>query len=226
MLSKLIVALDVEDHEKAMKLVAQLADIIDVFKVGLQLFTATGPEIVKSIIAKGSKVFLDLKLHDIPNTTAKAVESGQKMGVLAMTLHLAGGKEMLQAAAAVQPRPRLWGVTVLTSLNDDNLKQIGIPCTVREQVSNLAKMAKDNQLDGIICSPQEISLTRPLVGDGFSIITPGVRIKKSGDDQKRTMSAAEAVISGADFIVVGRPILEAADPRAATLSILKDIGER
>lgn len=226
MLSKLIVALDVEDHEKAMKLVDQLADITDVFKVGLQLFTAAGPDIVKNIMAKGSKVFLDLKLHDIPNTVAKAVASGQKMGVLAMTLHIAGGKEMLQAAAAVQPRPQLWGVTVLTSLNDDDLKQTGLRYTVREQVRNLAKMAKDNQLDGIICSPQEISLTRPLVGDGFSIITPGVRVKKLGDDQKRTMSAAEAVISGADFIVVGRPILEAADPRAATLEILKDIGER
>jgi orotidine-5'-phosphate decarboxylase len=225
-LSKLIVALDVEDHEKAMKLVDQLADITDIFKVGLQLFTAAGPDLVKSIMAKGSKVFLDLKLHDIPNTVAKAVESGQKMGVLAMTLHIAGGKEMMLAAAAVHPRPQLWGVTVLTSLNDDDLKQTGLRYTVREQVRNLAKMAKDNQLDGIICSPQEISLTRPLVGDGFSIITPGVRVKKVGDDQKRTMSAAEAVISGADYIVVGRPILEAADPRAATLDILKDIGER
>ncbi len=226
MLSKLIVALDVEDHEKAMQLVGQLADITDIFKVGLQLFTAAGPDIVKSIQAKGSKVFLDLKLHDIPNTVAKAVESGQKMGVLAMTLHLAGGKEMLKAAAAVQPRPQLWGVTVLTSLNDDDLKQIGSRYTVKEQVQNLAKMAKDNQLDGIICSPQEISLTRPIVGDVFNIITPGVRVKKKGDDQKRTLSAAEAVISGADYIVVGRPILEAADPRAATLSILQDIGER
>lgn len=226
MLSKLIVALDVENHEKAMKLVDQLADITDIFKVGLQLFTAAGPDIVKSIIVKGAKVFLDLKLHDIPNTVAKAVESGQKMGVMAMTLHIAGGKEMMQAATAVQPRPQLWGVTVLTSLNDDNLKQIGSRYSVREQVRNLAQMANDNQLDGIICSPQEVSLTRHLVGDSLSIITPGVRVKKSGDDQKRTQSAAEAIISGADFIVVGRPILEATDPRAATLSILKDIGER
>lgn len=226
MLSKLIVALDVEDQEKAMQLVNQLADITDIFKVGLQLFTAAGPDIVKNIQAKGSKVFLDLKLHDIPNTVAKAVESGQKMGVLSMTLHLSGGKEMIKAAAAVQPRPQLWGVTVLTSLNDDNLKQVGLRYTVKEQVQNLAKMAKDNQLDGIICSPQEISLTRPIVGDGFNIITPGVRVKKKSDDQKRTLSAAEAVISGADYIVVGRPILEADDPRAATLSILKDIGER
>jgi orotidine-5'-phosphate decarboxylase len=226
MLSKLIVALDVEDQEKAMKLVDQLADITDVFKVGLQLFTAAGPDIVKKIMEKGSKVFLDLKLHDIPNTVAKAVESGQNMGVMAMTLHIAGGKDMLLAAAKVQPRPQLWGVTVLTSLNDDNLKQIGYRGTVKDQVVNFAKMAKDNRLDGLICSPQEISQVRPIVGDAFSIVTPGVRIKKSGDDQKRTMSAAEAVKTGADFIVVGRPVLEAADVRAATLSILKEIGER
>jgi len=226
MLSKLIVALDVDSKEKAVTLVDQLADITDVFKVGLQLFTAAGPDIVKLIMDKGSKVFLDLKLHDIPNTVAKAVESGQKMGVLAMTLHLAGGKEMSLAAAAVQPRPQLWGVTVLTSLNDDNLKQLGVRYTVREQVRNLAILAKDSQLDGIICSPQEISYIRPLVGDTFTIVTPGVRTKKSSDDQKRTMSPVEAVKSGADFIVVGRPVLEAADPRAATLSILKDIGER
>ena len=226
MLSRLIVALDVEDQEKAVKLVDQLADITDVFKVGLQLFTAAGPDIVKRIMDKGSKVFLDLKLHDIPNTVAKAVESGQKMGVMAMTLHVTGGKEMLLAAAAVQPRPQLWGVTVLTSLNDDNLKQLGYRNTVKDQVFTFAKMSKDNKLDGIICSPQEISQVRPLVGDAFTIVTPGVRIKKSGDDQKRTMSAAEAVKSGADYIVVGRPILEAADTRAATLSILKDIGER
>ncbi len=226
MLSRLIVALDVEDQEKAMKLVDQLADITDVFKVGLQLFTAAGPDIVKRIMDKGSKVFLDLKLHDIPNTVAKAVESGQKMGILAMTLHIAGGKEMMLAAAAIQPRPQLWGVTVLTSLNDDNLKQIGYRNTVKDQVVTFAKMAKDNKLDGIICSPQEITHVRPLVGDAFTIVTPGVRIKKSSDDQKRTMSAAEAVKTGADFIVVGRPVLEASDVRAATLSILKDIGER
>ncbi|MDD5492937.1 MAG: orotidine-5'-phosphate decarboxylase [bacterium] len=226
MLSKLIVALDVEDHEKAVQLVDQLADITDVFKVGLQLFTAAGPDIIKRIMDKGSKVFLDLKLHDIPNTVAKAVESGQKMGVMAMTLHIAGGKEMLLAAAAVQPRPQLWGVTVLTSLNDDNLKQLGYRNTVKDQVVMFAKMAKDNKLDGIICSPQEISHVRPLVGDALTIVTPGVRIKKSSDDQKRTMSAAEAVKSGADYIVVGRPVLEATDVRAATLSILKDIGER
>ncbi len=226
MLSKLIVALDVDTKEKAVALVNQLADITDVFKVGLQLFTIAGPDIVKMIIDKGSKVFLDLKLHDIPHTVAKAVESGQKMGAMAMTLHVAGGKEMLLAAAAVQPRPQLWGVTVLTSLNDDNLKQIGYSNTVKTQVFTFAKMAKDSHLDGIICSPQEISHVRTLVGDTFTIVTPGVRTKKSSDDQKRTMSAAEAVKSGADFIVVGRPVLEAADVRAATLSILEDIGER
>ncbi|MDD5131215.1 MAG: orotidine-5'-phosphate decarboxylase [bacterium] len=226
MLSKLIVALDVDNKEKAAVLVDQLADITDIFKVGLQLFTIAGPEIVKLIQDKGSKVFLDLKLHDIPNTVAKAVESGQKMGVWAMTLHIAGGKEMLLTAAGIHPRPQLWGVTVLTSLNDDNLKQIGYRHTVKDQVINFAKIAKDNQLDGLICSPQEISHVRPLVGDAFTIVTPGVRVKKSSDDQKRTMSAAEAVKSGADFIVVGRPILEAADARTATLSILKDIGEQ
>jgi orotidine-5'-phosphate decarboxylase len=226
MLSRLIVALDVDSNEKALKLVDQLADITDIFKVGLQLFITAGPDIVKRILDKGSKVFLDLKLHDIPNTVAKAIESGQRMGVLAMTLHIAGGKEMLLAAAAVHPRPQLWGVTVLTSLNDDNLKQIGYRNTVKEQVFTFAKIAKDSQLDGLICSPQEISHIRPLVGDAFTIVTPGVRIKKTSDDQKRTMSVVEAVKAGADFIVVGRPVLEAVDSRAATLAILKDIGER
>ncbi len=225
-LSKLIVALDIADEPAALNLVDRLSGTVDVFKIGLQLFTAGGPAIIKQVQAKGGKVFLDLKLHDIPNTVAKAVEAAQKHGVYAMTVHLAGGLEMLQKAAAVKPRPQLWGVTVLTSLNDDNLKRVGVKFTVKEQVQNLAKLAKEAGLDGIICSPQEITITRPLVGDTFTIVTPGVRAKTADDDQKRTLSASEAVKLGADFIVVGRPVIQANDPREAALNMLKEIGER
>ena len=225
MLSKLIVALDVEGTAPALELVEQLADVVDIFKVGLQLFTAAGPRIVEQIQQKGSKVFLDLKLHDIPNTVAKAVAAAQSHGVYALTVHTCGGQEMLQKAAAVNPRPQLWGVTVLTSLDDENLKNIGFRLPVKELVPNLAKTAKNCGLDGIVCSPREIALVRPLVGDEFTIVAPGVRAKTVADDQKRTLTAGEAVKAGADYLVVGRPVLEAKDPREAALAILKEIGE-
>lgn len=225
MLSKLIVALDVDSEPQAMALVDKLGNTVSIFKVGLQLFTIAGPSIVKKIQDKGAKVFLDLKLHDIPNTVGKAVEAGQTLGVLAMSIHLSGGREMLQKAVAIKPRPQLWGVTVLTSLNDENLKDVGVRFPVREQVQNLGRIAKECQLEGIICSPQEIKLLRSLTGDHLSIITPGVRPSSVNDDQKRTLSPVEAVKAGADYIVIGRPIIEAADPAAAARNILTDIGE-
>lgn len=226
MQSKLIVALDSNDEQKIIKLIEDISPLIDIFKVGLQAFCAFGPKIINLIHDKGNKVFLDLKLYDIPNTVVKAVEVGAKLNVYAMSIHLTGGKEMLKQAVQVNPRPRLWGVTVLTSLNDAELKNIGVNRTIKEQVSHLAKVAKTIGLDGVICSPQEISLMREICGDEFTIITPGIRPKKhSADDQKRILSPAEAIKQGADFIVIGRPILEAENPIEACQAILKEIGE-
>lgn len=221
--NKLIVALDVEDEKKALALVKTLRPAVDFFKVGLQLFTAAGPRVIEAINETGAAVFLDLKLFDIPNTVLKAIESGQRLGVSAMTLHALCGPETLKKASQISPRPKLWGVTVLTSFDDAALRHIGINLPVKEQVGNLARMSKECGLNGVICSPLEIGLVRETAGKGFEIVTPGVRSGVSADDQKRTLSAAGAVKAGADYLVVGRPILEAPSPREAAESILKEM---
>ncbi len=225
MYKKLIVALDVGDIKSAKKLINELAPVVDIFKVGMQLFTAYGPEIVKTVEKAGARVFLDLKLFDIPNTMINAIHEAQKLGVWAVTVHTMSGDEAMRKLAMVQPRPILLGVTVLTSFNDNDMDKIGINRSISEQVACLASMAQGAGLDGAIASGREIKTLRKVCGDDFIIITPGIRpMNVSDDDQKRVMTPNEAISKGADYIVVGRPIVHAGDPLKITKAILSEIG--
>jgi orotidine-5'-phosphate decarboxylase len=216
MKSKLIVALDVDSYQRATQLVQELAEVVEIFKVGSQLFTRCGPSIVEFIHEQDKKVFLDLKFHDIPNTVAKAVESAASLGVLMLTVHTVGGEEMLRAAAKPIPgRPLVLGVTVLTSVKGK----------VEKEVVRLAKVAQQCGLDGVISSPREIFAIRKKLGAHFMVVTPGVRPAwaPAPGDQGRVMTPAEAVAAGANCIVVGRPIIEAEKPSAAALRITTEM---
>lgn len=224
---KLILALDVESVNKAKKFIDILFPVVKIFKVGNQLFTACGPEAVNMINKKGAKAFLDLKFCDIPNTVAKAVESARSLSVYMLTIHIFGAsRQMLRAAVAAakgQNSPLIIGVTLLTSLDKRNLSEFGIKRLLTNEVIALAKLAKEEGLDGIVCSPQEIECIRRRFGKEFIIVTPGVRPKCSSlNDHKRIMTPAEAIGRGADYIVVGRPILEAKDPLKMTKDILRE----
>jgi len=212
---KLIVALDVDNLEEAKRLVDILYPNVKIFKVGSQLFTACGPEAVRMIVKKGAKVFLDLKFHDIPNTVKKAIVSAAKLKVYMLTVHLSGGKDMLGAAVSIADRPKIIGVSVLTSESKEDTK---------DKVLNLAKLAKAAGLDGVVCSAQETNMIREACGKDFIIVTPGIRPEGYViDDQVRITTPKEAVKAGADFIVVGRPIIKAENPKEAAVKILKDI---
>lgn len=201
---KLIVALDVDTLGEAEKFVDKLYSAVKMFKVGSQLFTACGPQAVEMITKKGARVFLDLKSHDIPNTVKKAVEAASKLQVFMLTVHLSGGKEMLQAAAGVPNRPKIVGVTILTSQSEDN---------TANRVLDLARLAKEAGLDGVVCSVAETKMIKKESGKDFIVVNPGIRPKDSQvNDQKRVATPKEAIEAGADFIVMGRPILEAKDP--------------
>ena len=214
MKSKLIVALDVDTFQQAAALVRATRDVVDVFKVGNQLFTRLGPRILALLHEQGKECFLDLKFHDIPSIVAKAVESATALKVSMLTVHACGGAEMLKAAAAVPNHPRLLGVTVLTSVSGD----------VRAEVLRLAKLAKECGLDGVIASPHEIRSIREAMGEEFLIVTPGIRpAKTKTDDQERVMTPAETIAAGANYIVVGRPIIEADDPARAAANIATEI---
>jgi orotidine-5'-phosphate decarboxylase len=222
---RIIVALDVATKKEALALVDQLREQISFFKVGLQLYTAEGPEIVRAIRATGAKVFLDLKLHDIPNTVAKAVESAARLGVEMLTIHLCGGEAMIRAAVSARQRELLLlGVTVLTSADEQTLRQIGIPDKVYDQVLRLAKLGVEKGVDGIVASPHEITTLRREFGDKTKIVVPGIRLRGSeSSDQKRVMSPREAIHTGADYLVIGRPIIADSKPRDATRRVLEDI---
>jgi orotidine-5'-phosphate decarboxylase len=214
MKSKLIVALDVESYDQATALVRDLAGVVDVFKVGSQLFTRTGPKIVEFINDAGKRVFLDLKFHDIPNTVAKAVESVAALKVFMLTVHASGGPEMLKAAVGVPSHPVILGVTVLTSIAGN----------VGADVLRYARLAKECGLNGVIASPHEIKMLRAELGQDFLIVTPGIRPAwVEAGDQKRVMTPAEAVAAGANYIVVGRPILAAQDRRGAAAKIIAEM---
>ena len=214
MKSKLIVALDVDTFEEAARLIEVTRDVVEVFKVGSQLFTRVGPRILTLLREQGRECFLDLKFHDIPNTVAKAVASAAALNVSMITLHVCGGAEMLRAAAAVPNRPKLLGVTVLTS----------VAGSVQAEVLRLAKLAKEYGLDGVIASPHEIRSIRDAMGKEFLIVTPGIRpAHAKSADQKRVMTPTEAVAAGASYIVVGRPIIEADDPAQAALQIASEM---
>jgi orotidine-5'-phosphate decarboxylase len=222
---RIIVALDVATKKEALALVDQLREQISFFKVGLQLYTAEGPEIVRAIRATGAKIFLDLKLHDIPNTVAKAVESAARLGVEMLTIHLCGGEAMIRAAVSARQRELLLlGVTVLTSADEQTLRQIGIPDKIDDQVLRLAKLGVEKGVDGIVASPHEITTLRREFGDYTKIVVPGIRPGGSeSSDQKRVMTPREAIHAGGDYLVIGRPIIADSKPRDATRRILEDI---
>ena len=239
MSAKLIVALDSDDLKIAQELVNKLASIVKIFKVGVQLFTSCGPQIFQLIQKSQAEVFLDLKFHDIPNTVSRAVEAACRYNPLMLTVHTLGGSRMLRAAVQARKhigaRTKILGVTILTSLDKGELEEIGLSASVNEEVACLAQMAKACGLDGIVASPQETAILRQSLGRDFLIVTPGIRpapldsrhltglAGALGDDQRRTMQAKEAVLAGADYLVVGRPITQAQDPLAAAERIVKEI---
>jgi len=230
--NKVIIALDVENKEKALALVRELRDA-RIFKVGLELFTAEGPALVKAIRGLGKSVFLDLKLHDIPNTVAEAVRIGVKLGAAMMTIHASGGEEMMRKAAEAAiaeseklraAKPILLGVTVLTSLKSGDLQAIGMAPDTSSQVLRLAGLAKQSGMDGVVCSAQEIEIVRRELGTCFVIVTPGIRPAwAAAHDQKRIMTPSQAIKKGSDYLVVGRPVTQAASPQEAFLKILEEI---
>ncbi len=230
---RLIAALDVDTKEKALDLADALKADVKLFKIGFELFSSAGPDIVREIREKGLGVFLDLKFHDIPNTVAKAASAVTRLGVSIFNVHALGGLEMMkQAASAARDEakrlgaaaPKIIAVTILTSADENGLKKVGINDNMKSQVLRLALLAKEAGLDGVVASPQEARFIREKTGKGFVIITPGVRPQGAErGDQKRIATPREAIASGADYIVVGRPIIEAKDPAGAAREIIKEI---
>jgi orotidine-5'-phosphate decarboxylase len=224
---RLIVALDVSTAAAAQKIVAAVGDSALTYKVGMQLYTAEGPQVVRDLVASGRRVFLDLKYHDIPNTVGAAVSEAEKLGVSMLTVHSTGGGRMLRAAveaAKVRPELMILAVTVLTSMDGNDLEKIGIRGTVEDSVVRLATIALANGCQGVVSSAREASTLRAELGEKFAIVTPGVRpAGTEAGDQVRFVTPAEAIASGASHIVVGRPITEAADPAAEARAILGQI---
>jgi orotidine-5'-phosphate decarboxylase len=232
--NRMFVALDVPAASQALELVRALSSCTRMFKIGSQLFTAEGPELVRKIVASGARVFLDLKFHDIPNTVGAAAAEAARLGVFMFNVHAAGGHEMLRRAverssetaeAAGHEKPRVLGVTMLTSADASTLTENGITRSMDQQVASLAKLTADCGLDGVVTSPHEVGVIRSAVSrEGFLVVTPGIRpADKSADDQKRVMTPTGAIKAGADYIVVGRAITTARDPAEAATRILKEI---
>jgi orotidine-5'-phosphate decarboxylase len=222
---KLILALDTDRADEALAFVRLLKPYLSLFKIGNQLFTREGPAIVKAVRAEGVDVFLDQKWHDIPQTVANAVRSAVALDVKFVTIHASGGLEMMQAAqdAVKGSRTQILAVTVLTSLDDGALRQIGFDRTATDQVVRLARLAVLGGVSGLVCSPHEIELIRQQVQEPVKLVTPGVRSSSDGlQDQKRTLSAPEALKRGANHLVIGRPITKAADPVAATRQLITE----
>jgi orotidine-5'-phosphate decarboxylase len=220
MTSPIIVALDLPDEASARNLVDRLDASMCRLKVGKEMFTRLGPDFVRSLAGRGFDVFLDLKFHDIPNTVARACVAAAELGVWMMNVHASGGRRMMEAArealAAFDRRPRLIGVTVLTSLAAEELGEIGFAGTPEENVRRLARLASASGLDGVVCSPHEAAILRADLGDDFLLVTPGVRPAGSAiGDQRRVMTPADAMAAGSSFLVIGRPITAAPDPLAA-----------
>ena len=219
---RLVIAVDLSSRDEILRLVDELRGTVGVFKIGLQAFIANGPSIVREVVASGERVFLDLKIHDIPNTAKHAVAEAVSLGAFMATVHAAGGEAMLRACA--HDSLLVLGVTVLTSLDEAELARIGLHGSPVESAVRLARLAKDSGLRGVVASPLEIASIREACGPDFVILTPGIRPAGSdAGDQRRTMTPGEAVAAGADYIVVGRPITSAADPRSAALRIVEEM---
>lgn len=237
-MNPILVALDVDSAAQAMALADALRGAVGGYKIGKQLFTAAGPAMVHELTSRGDRVFLDLKYHDIPNTVAGAVQAAVATGAWMVNVHASGGSAMMRAAAEAatkaaaalgRPRPLVIGVTVLTSMTDAALAEVGVTRPVIEQVVYLASLARQSGLDGVVASPQETAAIREACGPGFQIVTPGIRPlrhapgqaaeQKGKDDQARTLTPAEAMKAGATYLVIGRPITAAPNPREAALQI-------
>jgi orotidine-5'-phosphate decarboxylase len=233
MRNPIIAALDVPTAEKALELARQIAPAVGAFKIGKELFTAAGPDIVKRVRDTGAAVFLDLKFHDIPNTVAKAIASAVRLDVQMLTIHTLGGSEMMRAAEASAQQtasqsgrnaPLVLGVTVLTSMDGNALSEIGCESNVGKQVERLATLAVKSGLRGLVCSPLEIVALRQILPAHIQLVTPGIRTgAEKADDQKRTLSPREAMDAGANWLVIGRPISAAENPRAAAEKILESL---
>ncbi len=232
-MDQLIVALDVDSAAKARRLADTLRGAVGAFKIGSRLFTAEGPAFVRELAERGDRVFLDLKFHDIPHTVAGAVEAATRMGVWMVNVHAAGGGSMMRAARdaadsasaqAGRARPIVIAVTVLTSLSAGELRETGVPREPLEHVTHLARLAKEAGLDGVVASPQETAAIRAACGPRFVIVTPGIRGPNDAKgDQTRTLSPREAIAAGASYIVVGRPVIGAPDPRRAAEEIVTSL---
>jgi orotidine-5'-phosphate decarboxylase len=218
---KIIVALDVPTEKEGLALINSLSGAVGLFKIGLQQYTAEGP----ALIRQAEKVFLDLKLHDIPNTVAKAVEAADRLGIKMLTLHLSGGSEMIRAAVrARKSEMLLLGVTVLTSSTHETLRETGVTEEISGQVLRLAHLGVENGIDGLVASPHEVRALREELGDKIKIVTPGIRPAGADPgDQKRFATPREAIDAGADYLVIGRPITAAADPRSAVEKIVEEL---
>jgi orotidine-5'-phosphate decarboxylase len=233
MRERLIVALDVDDLERVKVLVRLLTDAVGMFKVGKQLFTHAGPAAVKLIQEMGGEVFLDLKFHDIPTTVAKAAIEATRLGVRMFNVHASGSLEMMRQTVKevsrvcrqeALRRPIMLAVTVLTSLNKSDLKKVGVNGEVADQVVRLALLTREAGMDGVVASPQEVATIRAACGSRFIIVSPGIRSQRGRrDDQRRVMTPEEAIRAGVDYIVVGRPIVEAKDPRTAAGEIISEM---
>lgn len=233
MQNPIIVALDVPTVERALSLAEQLAPVVGAFKIGSELFTSVGPDVIRRIRHTGGSVFLDLKFHDIPNTVAKAVAAATRLDVQMLTVHTSGGLEMMEAAAEAAREtsrqfgnklPLVLGVTVLTSMDSNELKEVGQDIDPGKQAERLAALAVRAGLRGLVCSPLELTRLRPMLPSELQLVTPGIRgAADPAGDQKRTLSAREALAAGANWLVIGRPIYAAENPRAAAEAILKSL---
>jgi orotidine-5'-phosphate decarboxylase len=230
---RIIFALDVEHFSEAQHWVTLLKDKVGMFKVGKQLFTHAGPKVIDMIRARNQNIFLDLKFHDIPTTVAKAGAEATKLNVSIFDLHALGGFEMMKRTVEASratakemgvPKPLILAVTILTSMDEEALKEVGIRGPVLDEVGQLAQLAMKAGVDGVVASPKEIGIIRQQCGDKFLIVTPGIRLpSEEKDDQKRTLSPREAISAGASYLVIGRPIKEAKDPLGAVQRIVEDI---
>ena len=229
-MNPILVALDVESSDRAIALADQLRGSVGGFKIGKQLFTAAGPDMVRELTSRGDRVFLDLKFHDIPNTVAGAVQSAVATGAWMVNVHASGGSAMMKAAAEAarttaatlgRPRPLVIAVTVLTSMDNEGLAEIGVTRPMLDHVVHLARLARASGLDGVVASPQEVRAIRAACGSDFQIVTPGIRPaeQQGKDDQARTLTPAQAIAAGSSYLVIGRPITAAPDPRKAAEAI-------